>query len=160
MHGKVKWFSESKGFGFITQSLDDDFQDYFFHITDVIGPDTPRPGDIVAFSLKPSKRGKAAAEVRIVETAVARAREEQDERRERRSRDDRVKCVSCGKRMVPRLQFKDGEPHARICPFCMASQEEEKACFIATAVFGDEAVDCGLQVDDRVEHAVLVSAPG
>ena len=27
-------------------------------------------------------------------------------------------------------------------------------------VFGDEAVDCGLQVDDRVEHAVLESAPG
>lgn len=135
MRGKVKWFSEAKGYGFITRSVDEGFQDYFFHISDVIGPNIPRPGDIVTFSSKNSKRGEAGTEVRIVETAKARAREEQSERRERQSRDDRVECVSCGKRMVPRLQFKDGEPHARICPFCMESQEKE-SCFIATAVFG------------------------
>lgn len=137
MRGKVKWFSESKGYGFITQTLNDSFQDYFFHISDVIGPEIPRPGDIVTFFSKPSKRGEAAIEVRIVEPVQAETRGRQSERRTPTSRDDRVECVHCGKRMVPRLQFKHGEPHARICPFCMKSQEVQKSCFIATAVFGD-----------------------
>jgi cold shock CspA family protein len=129
MHGKVKWFSSEKGYGFITRTLDDGYQDYFLHISDVVGPDAPQSGDTVTFSTKETKKGEAATDVRI----VSREEKLREDRRGKTTRDDRVMCIKCGKRMVPRIQFKNGEPHARICPFCMASQEP--GCFIATAVF-------------------------
>lgn len=144
MRGKVKWFSVSKGYGFITLKRDDGFQDYFFHISDVVGPDAPGPGDSVSFEYKKAKRGDAAINIKIIETANSTRANRQTSREPRHSRDDRVECVSCGKKMVPRLQFKDGEPYARICPFCMESQEPKPGCFIATAAF------------DSSEHPVVI----
>ena len=132
MRGKVKWFSSEKGFGFITRTLDDGYQDYFLHISDVVGPDAPQSGDTVTFSTKQTKKGEAATDVRI----VGREEKRREVHRGKTIRDDRVACIKCGKLMVPRIQFKNGEPHARICPFCMASQE--RGCFIATAVFDDQ----------------------
>jgi len=60
--GTVKFFNESKGFGFITDS--EDQQDYFVHISGLI--DEVREGDEVEFDLKEGKKGLNAVEVRVL----------------------------------------------------------------------------------------------
>ena len=137
----MKWFSTEKGFGFITHSAGSDHIDYFFHISSVDGPDAPSEGDLVEFREGESNRGKAAHDVRILEKSGPRSRPSQQRNEDFQgtarpeSPDDRVKCKHCGKRMVPRIKFSQGEPVARLCPFCMGSQEQEDGCFIATAAF-------------------------
>jgi cold shock CspA family protein len=145
LRGKVKWFSNEKGFGFITHSGGSNHTDYYFHISSVIGPDAPNQGDVVEFQEGETKKGKAASDVRILEKSQSYSssspKSDKGSEREPRSasRDDRVECKHCGKRMVPRIQFSKGNPVARLCPFCMKSQE--KGCFIATAAFnGDHHV--------------------
>ncbi len=60
--GTVKFFNESKGFGFITE--DDSNQEYFVHVTGLI--DEIREGDKVEFELKEGKKGLNAVNVKIV----------------------------------------------------------------------------------------------
>lgn len=143
LRGKIKWFSTEKGFGFITHSSEDSHTDYFFHISSLDGPDAPDQGDLVEFQETETRKGKAAQHIRILEKVESRFSSNQysnefSHRSARAaSRDDRVECKHCGKRMVPRIQFSKGEPIARLCPFCMQSQED-KWCFIATSCFNDE----------------------
>lgn len=135
----MKWFSTEKGFGFITRSIGGNHTDYFFHISSVDGPDAPGDGDLVEFREGETKRGKEALDVRILDRSSPKSRpsfqgnKDSQQTTRSESRDDRVECKHCGKRMVPRIQFSKGEPVARLCPFCMESQED--GCFIATAAF-------------------------
>jgi CspA family cold shock protein len=59
--GKVKFFNEQKGFGFIEP--EDGSNDAFVHISAVqaAGMDTLREGDALTYELEESKNGKMAA---------------------------------------------------------------------------------------------------
>jgi cold shock protein len=60
--GKVKWFNEKKGYGFIEQ---DNGQDVFVHYTSVQGDGfkTLTQGDEVEFEVVEGKKGPQAANV-------------------------------------------------------------------------------------------------
>ncbi len=63
MHkGTVKFFNESKGFGFITEEGSN--KDHFVHISGLI--DEIREGDSVEFELKDGKKGLNAVNVRVI----------------------------------------------------------------------------------------------
>ncbi|MFA5668620.1 MAG: cold shock domain-containing protein [Balneolaceae bacterium] len=60
--GIVKFFNESKGFGFISE--EETKQEYFVHATGLI--DEIREGDEVEFELKEGKKGLNAVNVRVI----------------------------------------------------------------------------------------------
>ena len=60
--GTVKFFNESKGFGFITD--DEDNKEYFVHISGLI--DEINEGDNVEFDLKEGKKGLNAVDVKVL----------------------------------------------------------------------------------------------
>ncbi|NOX48104.1 MAG: cold shock domain-containing protein [Chlorobi bacterium] len=59
--GKVKFFNESKGFGFIVD--DETGQDYFVHVSGLI--DEIRDEDAVTYDLKEGKKGLNAVDVKL-----------------------------------------------------------------------------------------------
>ncbi len=61
MQGTVKFFNESKGFGFITT---DSGEDVFVHISALDGLSI-NEGDSVTFEVVDGKRGKAASDVKL-----------------------------------------------------------------------------------------------
>jgi len=60
--GKVKFFNESKGFGFIIEEVSQ--KDYFVHVSGLI--DDIREGDDVEFELKEGRKGLNAVDVRLI----------------------------------------------------------------------------------------------
>ncbi|PXZ05988.1 transcription antiterminator/RNA stability regulator CspE [Gilliamella apicola] len=64
--GQVKWFNESKGFGFISPA--DGSKDVFVHFSAITGNGfkTLGEGQQVEFSIQDSPRGPAAVEVAII----------------------------------------------------------------------------------------------
>ena len=60
--GKVKFFNESKGFGFVTE--DDSNTEYFVHVSGLV--DEIREGDAVEFDLKEGRKGLNAVDVRVL----------------------------------------------------------------------------------------------
>jgi CspA family cold shock protein len=60
--GIVKFFNESKGFGFIKDEESE--KEYFVHISGLI--DEIREGDKVEFELKEGRKGLNAVEVRVL----------------------------------------------------------------------------------------------
>ena len=60
--GTVKWFNESKGFGFITPS--NGGQDVFVHVSGLI--DEIRENDNVSFEVQNGKKGLNAVNVRVI----------------------------------------------------------------------------------------------
>jgi CspA family cold shock protein len=65
--GKVKWFNESKGFGFITR--DDGQKDCFVHYSAIQGNGfkTLKEGDKVEFDVVQGQKGPAANNVNVVQ---------------------------------------------------------------------------------------------
>lgn len=61
-NGTVKFFNESKGFGFITEEGID--KDHFVHISGLI--DEIREGDSVEFDLQEGKKGLNAVNVKVI----------------------------------------------------------------------------------------------
>ena len=59
--GTVKFFNESKGFGFIIE--DDSNKEYFVHVSGLI--DDIREGDSVEFELTEGKKGLNATGVKV-----------------------------------------------------------------------------------------------
>jgi len=62
--GKVKWFNDAKGYGFITP--DDGSSDLFVHFKEIqaSGFKSLKEGDAVEFDVTKGQKGPAAANVR------------------------------------------------------------------------------------------------
>jgi len=60
--GTVKFFNESKGFGFIAE--DDSTNEYFVHVSGLI--DQVQEGDKVEFELKEGRKGLNAVNVKAL----------------------------------------------------------------------------------------------
>lgn len=60
-NGTVKFFNESKGYGFVTD--DEDSKEYFVHVSGLI--DKVKENDSVTFDIKEGKKGLNAVEVRL-----------------------------------------------------------------------------------------------
>lgn len=60
--GTVKFFNETKGFGFITEEGAN--KDHFVHVSGLI--DEVREGDTVEFELEEGKKGLNAVKVKVV----------------------------------------------------------------------------------------------
>ncbi|QEV99389.1 cold shock domain-containing protein [Microbacterium caowuchunii] len=70
--GKVRFYDEEKGFGFITT---DDGQDVFLHATALPqGMAAPKAGTRVEFGVADGKRGLQALSVRVLEAPVSLAK--------------------------------------------------------------------------------------
>lgn len=61
--GKVKWFNEDKGYGFIEQT--DGGKDLFVHSSEIQGQ-VPTEGDTVEFEIGQGKKGPCAVRVKKV----------------------------------------------------------------------------------------------
>ncbi len=72
--GKVKWYDDDKGFGFLTR---DDGGEVFVHSTS-LPPETPglKPGQRVEFGVAEGRKGAQALQVKLLDTqhSVAKAR--------------------------------------------------------------------------------------
>jgi len=60
--GTVKFFNETKGFGFIKE--DDSENEHFVHVSGLI--DEIREGDAVEFELKEGRKGMNAVDVKVI----------------------------------------------------------------------------------------------
>ncbi|WP_223033297.1 MULTISPECIES: cold-shock protein [Hanstruepera] len=60
--GTVKFFNDSKGFGFIVE--DDTNKEHFVHISGLI--DEIREGDVVEFDLTEGRKGMNAVNVKVL----------------------------------------------------------------------------------------------
>ena len=62
--GTVKWFNDSKGYGFITRAGQDDL---FVHISEVLNADSLQENDKVEFEEEQGKKGMQAVKVKRLE---------------------------------------------------------------------------------------------
>ena len=60
--GTIKFFNESKGFGFIT---DTEGKDYFLHVS-VLNGETVKEGDEVTYDIEETPKGTSAINVKLV----------------------------------------------------------------------------------------------
>ncbi|MCF6212418.1 MAG: cold shock domain-containing protein [Flavobacteriaceae bacterium] len=60
--GTVKFFNESKGFGFITE--DETSKEYFVHVSGLV--DSINEGDTVEFELAEGRKGLNAVNVKVI----------------------------------------------------------------------------------------------
>ena len=63
MKGKVKWFSNQKGYGFITA---EDGKDVFVHNSEIQGKNSLKVGEKVEFEITESPRGPRASNVKPI----------------------------------------------------------------------------------------------
>lgn len=84
MRGSVKWFNQSKGYGFIAR--DDGGTDTFVHLSDILEGRPLSPGDRVEFQVAQDQRGRSKA-VRV--RLLAKGTPEEPQERPARARMER-----------------------------------------------------------------------
>ena len=64
--GKIKWFNDAKGFGFVTP--DDGSKDVFVHFSSIQGEGfkSLAEGDKIEFEVQESDKGPKAANVQVI----------------------------------------------------------------------------------------------
>ncbi len=130
MKGLVKWFSNEKGYGFITS---DSGKDHYFNVRSVVGAELPTNGDAVEFESKIGNKGPIAVTVKITGKAVNPNQFE-------RPRDDRINCPGCDKKIVPRMITYRGEPDKSICPYCATTVQSFGSNLVVYIVLGFFAI--------------------
>ncbi|AUS68105.1 cold-shock protein [Escherichia albertii] len=104
MDGVIKWFSEEKGYGFIT---DKNNKDYYFHVSDIKGALLPERGNNVHFEIETSPKGERARKIIVANN------------HENISSEERLDfCRNCNKKIYPRMITYQGTPQKTICPYC------------------------------------------
>lgn len=75
--GRVKWFNDAKGYGFIEH---DDGEDVFVHYSAISGEGyrTLTEGSVVEFDIQQDPKGPRAANVVVLEAAPAPPRSDDD----------------------------------------------------------------------------------
>lgn len=112
--GKIKWFSEKDGYGFITNA---DNVDHYFTVRNIIGADLPINGQPVEFIAESGRKGPIALNITLVK------QEKTESKPHSNFKDDRIVCSNCDRKIVPRIYFKDGRPEYSVCPFCASTIE-------------------------------------
>jgi len=147
MEGIVKWFSNEKGFGFITpiSRKNNGYttvvtpligKDHYFNVRDLEGTYLPKNGDEVRFQSKESKKGFRAFGISVTKKNISNSFQNQKRNAVKKHKDradDRIDCPKCNKRIVPRMIFKDGNPSRTVCPFCATQITSFGLCFLTTA---------------------------
>ncbi|MFM2664798.1 cold shock domain-containing protein [Vibrio sp. CyArs1] len=126
MEGKVKWFSNEKGYGFITANTG---KDHYFNVQSVVGSSLPNNGDQVEFNSKQGNKGLRAVDVVITGKAVRQSKYAS-------RNDDRINCPSCDKKIVPRMITYRGEPDKSVCPYCAATVKNFRSNIMGYIVLG------------------------
>ncbi len=131
MTGRVKFFSQTKGYGYI---VGDEALEYYVTVRDIEGADLPRNGDLVQFEPTSNQRGPKAIKVQLLERGRSRNQVGSGQR------EDTVTCRYCKKQIVPRLIVKDGRPDSSVCPHCgHVVKSFTGPCYLATRVFGEDS---------------------
>lgn len=107
MKGRIKFFSENEGYGFIQG---EDCIEYYFDIHGIKSfTSVPKMGNSVTFDVSPNKKDNL-----FTANNVEISTSDTDTKKE----DQRVTCPKCHKKVIPRLSMQDGVPAASFCPFC------------------------------------------
>ncbi|HDW9425218.1 TPA: cold shock domain-containing protein [Escherichia coli] len=102
MEGVIKWFSEEKGYGFITAANN---IDYYFHVSDIKGSLLPEKGQNAHFNAESTSKGHRAKNITLTKNNIAS--------------DNRLDfCKNCNKKNIPRMITYRGEPQKTVCPYC------------------------------------------
>ncbi|WP_137486266.1 cold shock domain-containing protein, partial [Escherichia coli] len=87
MEGVIKWFSEEKGYGFITAANN---IDYYFHVSDIKGSLLPEKGQNAHFNAESTSKGHRAKNITLTKNNIAS--------------DNRLDfCKNCNKKIIPRM---------------------------------------------------------
>ena len=132
MKGKIKFFKEQEGYGFI---LGENGNEYYFNVHDIKSFDTPpRMGDLAEFNVKESTAKNKKDKAFDVEITKGESTESIS-RKENRHRDDRITCPHCGRKIVPRLVTYRGAPEKSLCPYCGTKIETFFAGYLNIVIF-------------------------
>lgn len=115
VEGKVKWFSQEKGYGFLT---DYENIDYYFHKDQVEENVDISIGDKVCFTSYIFKNSPRAKKIKVIEKVT----------------NDKIKCKNCSQEILPKIitgerirgRFYDVYPKYISCPICSYVFEEIK----------------------------------
>lgn len=105
--GQVKWFSQERGYGYITNN---EKKDLYFGVKDIEGAELPENGDIVFFTEYIGKENTSAAtDIKIFERKNPKLK--------------RVHCKGCERKVEPKPWYYGGSDYTTVsivllCPFC------------------------------------------